>query len=164
MKIVYLLLFALTSSGLWAVDKDDIQGTWYRNYGVYRAWSDDNQGTVSSFEEDLIFHQDDTVFIYDKNSNTYRGKSTYRIVERDGKDFIVFYKPGDNPNDDAVQKKQGYFVTIKQDRDKHDVLTLTTVKDYERARNKSNARSTTYKRVRESYGEDAKFVTPSNEL
>lgn len=161
MNVVYLLLFVLSSTGLWAVSKDDLQGTWYRDYGVYRAWSDDNQGTISTFEEDLIFHKDDTAVIYDKSSDTYRGKSIYTILSRDGKDFIVFYSPGQNPKDTKIQDKQGYYVSIEEDKKKHDVLVFVTVSDYKKAKNKSKARSMTYTRVQDSYGK-VKFMVPSN--
>ncbi len=160
MKITNLFFLCLLSINIWAVDESDIEGTWYRTYGVFRPWTDNNQGTMSTYEEDLVFHSDGTVYIYDKSSDSFKGKSLYMITERDDEDFLVFYTPDQNPKDDAIQQKQGYFISMSKDKDKHKMFNMVTTKEYKKNK---KSKGLSYKRVKNSYGE-TKFVVPQNEV
>ncbi len=91
MKLFNLFLLIILPIGVYALAKSDLEGTWYRNYGVYRPWLDTDQGVVLYYEEDLIFRADNTVFIYDDNTKIFKGKSMYALTIRNGKDFLVFY-------------------------------------------------------------------------
>ncbi len=156
----YLLILSLLAVNTWAVDESDIEGTWYRTYGVFRPWTDNNQGTMTTYEEDLIFHSDGTVYIYDKNTDSFKGKSLYTITERDDEDFLVFYTPDQDPEDDMIQQKQGYFVSISSDKDKHKMLNMATTKEHKKNK---KFKGISYKRVKKSYG-NTEFVVPQNNI
>jgi len=154
-----LLLLLLPFSLVLGVDINIklLEGTWYRTYGIYRPWTDDNQGTFSYYEEELIFHTDGIVFVYDDSSEELRGKSLYTILQRDNKQFMVFYKPDQNPKNDTVQKQQGFFVTLIQDNKDFDTLTLTTVKESK----KRKPSSISYKKVKK-HSKEPQFIVPKN--
>ena len=159
MKKLLLLLLLQPFSLVLGVDIDInlLEGTWYRTYGIYRPWTDDNQGTFSYYEEELIFHTDNLVFIYDNSSEKLQGKSIYTILQRDNKQFIVFHKPDQNPENDIVQKQQGFFVTLTQDNKDFDTLTLTTVKESKKKR----PSSVSYKKIKK-HTQEPQFIVPRN--
>ncbi|MGL5956420.1 MAG: hypothetical protein ACRC0X_07465, partial [Brevinema sp.] len=140
MKIILFLLFCLSSINLWSIDPDTLKGNWYRTYGVYRPWTDSNQGTFSYYEEDLIFHPNNVVYVYDKNLEKFRGKSIYTLLERDGIDFIVFHTPNQDPKEDLIQQKQGFFIKISRSENNEETLQIVTVKDYNKAKNKDTVK------------------------
>jgi hypothetical protein len=159
MKKLLLLLLLQPFSLVLGVDIDVqlLEGTWYRTYGIYRPWTDDNQGTFSYYEEELIFHANGIVFIYDNSSEELQGKSVFTILQRDNKQFIVFHKPDQDPKNDIVQKQQGFFVILEQDNDDFDVLTLTTVKESK----KRKPSSVSYKKIKK-HAKEPQFIVPRN--
>ncbi|MGL4677081.1 MAG: hypothetical protein ACRCWI_05385 [Brevinema sp.] len=163
MKIILFLFFCLSNVSLWSIDLQTLQGNWYRTYGVYRPWTDSNQGTFSYYEEDLIFHPNNIVYIYDKNSEKFRGKSVFTILTRVGLDFIVFHTPEQDPTEDLIQQKQGFFIKIVPLENNEESLQMITVRDYNKARNKDSLKGINYRRVKE-VNQDLNFIIPQNDI
>lgn len=142
MKQLLLFLLGLGITGsVFALEPKDLTGTWYRTYGIYRPWTDDNQGTLSYYEEDLIFDNTNTVFIYDGISKNIKGKSMYAVVKRDGEDFLVFYGSKQQPTDEDVQKKQGFYIRMTEDSKGIQELHLVTVKEHFKTLNSKNKKN-----------------------
>lgn len=148
MKQLLLLLLGLGVTGPgFGLEPKDLMGTWYRTYGIYRPWTDENQGTLSYYEEDLMFDDTNTVFIYDGISKDIKGKSMYAIVKRDGEDFLVFYGPKQKPTDEDVQKKQGFYIRMNKDSKGMPELHLVTVKEHFKTLNSKNKNKKNKKKI-----------------
>lgn len=160
MKNILLLLLLQPFSlilGINDISVKLLEGEWCRTYSVYRPWTDDNQGTFSYYEEVLMFDTNNIVFIYDSSSEESQGKSVYTILKRNNKDFIVFYKPNQNPKNNTIQIEQGFFVTITYDDNGVEILTLTTIKEEK----KKKPSSISYKKI-EHKAKSIQFITPQN--
>lgn len=125
--LVLLLLSPMLS---FTITTEDMEGTWYRVYSVYKPWADDNQGTVSFYEENLVFNKVNTVYIYRDGKKDPFGKSLYTIIKRDDNDFLIFYSPEQNPKSKKIQDKQGFYVTIKSNTDQVRELHLLSAHEY----------------------------------
>lgn len=157
MKICFIFLLSLFSINAWALDENDLTGSWFRTYGVFSPWSAGNstKGSVLTYDEKLDFHPDNLVYISDSRADVATGKSMYMIMEKDDKDFIVFYSPNQDPMSKKIQETQGYYVMLKEHKDGTVELDLFTMSNMK----KGSAVSVNYNRV-EKQNNNVAFITP----
>lgn len=167
MKKIFLLTLLVSSYSLsFAIKPDDLEGIWFRTYGVFRPWADNNQGTFSYYEETMIFYTNGLVYIYDGVTKDLKGKSLFKLIKRNKMDFIVFYEPNQNPRDDMVQTKQGFYINYVNDSKDLDTLYLATEKEAmkfaKKKRSQKKFAGVKYQRV-PAIKSSTKFIIPNSE-
>lgn len=155
-QIVFFLILIPALS--FSLTKDDIEGTWYRVYSVYKPWADDNQGTVSFYEEKIVFDKTGTMYIYRSDRQELLGKSLYKIIQRDENYFITFYSPDQNPKSKKTQDSQGFYINIAENKDQIRELSLLSLDEFKKNQKFSvKLPGILYKKIPEQ-GKNAQFV------
>jgi len=166
MKKILLFLLVACQSISFAVKDDDIEGTWFRTYGVFRPWADNNQGTFSYYEEALIFNTNGIVYIYNGITKDLKGKSLYKLIKRNRMSFIVFYEPSQDPENNELQIKQGFYIHFAKDKTDLDNLYLAPEKEELKFLKKKNPKKkfagVKYQRI-PKVDTSTKFIIPNSE-
>ncbi|MGL4366882.1 MAG: hypothetical protein ACRCTQ_01165 [Brevinemataceae bacterium] len=126
---IILVIFSTASFGF-SLEQSELLGGWFRTIEAYKAWSDDNQGTFSTFQENITFNQDGTYCVLDGSTGEVKDKNKYALLTKDTNSFIVFYNDSDNPEDPTVQEKKGFYISLIKDSKNIDTIVLIPQKEF----------------------------------